>query len=516
MLRMPQLQAMQWDFKDQLRLSQRQAVNAADLEGAQRQGERTYYVYDSAGQRVRKVTEVASGQIRDERIYLAGFEIYRRYGAASLIRTTLHVTDNKQRIALVETRTQGNDGSPAQLIRYQFGNHLGSSNLELDPQAQILSYEEYYPYGSVSYQSVRNQNEVAKRYSYSGKERDEESGLYYYGARYYAPWISIWTSCDPLVSKRRDDSESTDKSRALSVSPYQFNLGNPISFIDPDGWIAAPVVVAAIILVGLGIHGDDPGPVRWLEKPDSSLTDDAKNEWYLNTKSTLDQASAPFDRVSPHNLAKWILFEWPTYSSDIGSDLAEWWTGPEPSFWVGVGSLITRGKFQTEVEGLGITNLRESQLVKDTKAFDLLQTTPGVPPEIARLAKISSQSREEARRLLYNDDVFSIYVLAAVMQQIHKVLTDVENSDPVLYADLIDASDRANARTGGLLFTNEEERKTYLTFWAIEKNVGKIDQVPKLIREIDKSLRAGGSASINISKFDRRIDRFDENFGRYY
>jgi hypothetical protein len=107
-------------------------------------------------------------------------------------------------------------------------------------------------------------------------------------------------------------------------------------------------------------------------------------------------------------------------------------------------------------------------------------------------------------------------VLAAVMQQIHKVLTDVENSDPALYADLIDASDRANARTGGLLFTNEEERKTYLTFWAIEKNVGKIDQVPKLIREIDKSLRAGGSASINISKFDRRIDRFDENFGRYY
>lgn len=64
-----------------------------------------------------------------------------------LERQTLHVMDNKQRIALVETRTQGNDGSPPQLIRYQFSNHLGSATLELDDQAQIISYEEYYPYG---------------------------------------------------------------------------------------------------------------------------------------------------------------------------------------------------------------------------------------------------------------------------------------------------------------------------------------------------------------------------------
>ena len=44
---------------------------------------------------------------------------------------------------------------PAQLIRYQFGNHLGSASLELDDQAQIISYEEYTPYGSTSYQAVR-------------------------------------------------------------------------------------------------------------------------------------------------------------------------------------------------------------------------------------------------------------------------------------------------------------------------------------------------------------------------
>ena len=95
-------------------------------------------------------------------------------------------------------RPWANDDSPPQLIRYQFGNHLGSASLELDEQAQIISYEEYTPYGSTSYQAVEQGiKAAAKRYRYTGKERDEESGLEYHGARYYAPWLGRWTSCDP-------------------------------------------------------------------------------------------------------------------------------------------------------------------------------------------------------------------------------------------------------------------------------------------------------------------------------
>ncbi len=65
--------------------------------------------------------------------------------------------DDEQRIALVETRTvdtTNTDRAPAQLIRYQLGNHLGSASVELDDQARIISYEEYYPYGSTSYQAL--------------------------------------------------------------------------------------------------------------------------------------------------------------------------------------------------------------------------------------------------------------------------------------------------------------------------------------------------------------------------
>src|SRR5205823_2613058 len=99
--------------------------------------------------------------------------IFRRHGGAigpntaTLERETLHIIDDNQRVALVETRTldtAGNDPAPRQLIRYQFGNHLGSAMLELDRFAAIISYEEYYPYGSTSYHAVRNQQELPKRY----------------------------------------------------------------------------------------------------------------------------------------------------------------------------------------------------------------------------------------------------------------------------------------------------------------------------------------------------------------
>ncbi|BCL79065.1 SpvB and TcdB_toxin_midC domain-containing protein [Ktedonobacteria bacterium brp13] len=227
---MPSLPLMQWDYRDRLQATSQQMVNNGGTP------EITYYVYDAHGQRVRKVTERAlavqlatAGQEptrMKERIYMSGFEVYREYGGdgntVTLERETLPVMDDRQHIALVETRTQGDDNSSAQLIRYQFSNHLGSAMLELDDQAQIISYEEYYPYGSTSYQAVRGQTETPKRYRYTGKERDGENGLYYHGARYYACWLGRWSAADSL-----------DASRGQNA--YQYVNGNPIKSHDPDG-----------------------------------------------------------------------------------------------------------------------------------------------------------------------------------------------------------------------------------------------------------------------------------------
>ncbi len=199
MLRMPHLPALTWDEEDHLRSSTRQVINNGTPV-------MTFYVYDAAGHRIRKTTnsQAQTGQtaIRtNERVYLGEIELYREFAAdgvtATLQRETLHIEAGQQVIALVETRTVGVDRGLAQLTRYQHTSHLGSAVLELDDTAQIICYEEYFPYGSTSYQAVRNQTDTPKRYRYTGKERDEENDLYYHGARYYAPWLGRWTACDP-------------------------------------------------------------------------------------------------------------------------------------------------------------------------------------------------------------------------------------------------------------------------------------------------------------------------------
>ena len=182
-------------------MTQRQAVNAADADGVQHDGERTWYVYDAAGQRVRKVTRAGH---RSASRTSASISAASRSTASTAADAHARARDAARHGRQAAHRPGGdaharaaNDPAPQQLIRYQFGNHLGSASLELDDQAQIISYEEYTPYGSTSYQAVRSQTETPKRYRYTGKERDEESGLYYHGARYYAPWLGRWTSCDP-------------------------------------------------------------------------------------------------------------------------------------------------------------------------------------------------------------------------------------------------------------------------------------------------------------------------------
>ena len=222
MTRMPHLPKMDWDFRDQLHATRRQVVNSG-------LGATTYYVYDSTGQRVRKVTERGSGSRHHERIYLGNFEIYRKFdsvGATTSERETLHVMDDKRRIALVETKKIDESRcieEPAPRTRFQCDNHLGSAVLELDSHAAIITYEEFYPYGSTSFESAEAACEVSKkRYRYTGKERDEETGFYYHGARYYAPWIARWTAADPA---------------GLVDGPnlYAYVRGNPVRKSDPSG-----------------------------------------------------------------------------------------------------------------------------------------------------------------------------------------------------------------------------------------------------------------------------------------
>ena len=231
--------SMQWDALGRLR--------KVSLGG----GGTVFYQYDAGGQRVRKIWEKPGGLV-EERLYLGPFERFteRLHGQPQLVRDTLHVADGERRVAIVEDRrldVAGNDPAPERLTRYQLTDQLGSVVLELDAAGQILSYEEYTPYGSTSYSSAVAP--MPKRYQYIGKERDGETGLYYFGSRYYPPWLGRWISCDPAGAEG-------------SINSYGYAAGNPVTLVDPDGAAPLPQEAAALftdgkrMLSGKGFHLD--------------------------------------------------------------------------------------------------------------------------------------------------------------------------------------------------------------------------------------------------------------------
>ncbi len=119
---------------------------------------------------------------------------------------------------------------------YQYKDHLGNvrlsySDLDLngaiDPNTEILSEKNYYPFGleHKGYNNVVNGTE--HKWKYQGKEHEEELGLntYDFGARNYMSDLGRWTTIDPLA----------DATGQIHNSPYNYALNNPIYFIDPDG-----------------------------------------------------------------------------------------------------------------------------------------------------------------------------------------------------------------------------------------------------------------------------------------
>ncbi len=104
--------------------------------------------------------------------------------------------------------------------RYQLGNHLGSATIEINEHGQLISHEEYTPFGNTAFQTMNAR--LGKRYRFAAKERDEESGFCYYGTRYLSPWLAQWLSPDPAGA-------------VDSYNLYLFVTLNPTSRVDKTG-----------------------------------------------------------------------------------------------------------------------------------------------------------------------------------------------------------------------------------------------------------------------------------------
>ncbi|CBW76677.1 unnamed protein product (plasmid) [Mycetohabitans rhizoxinica HKI 454] len=210
-------QPLEWSERNQLR-----QVTIVDR-GNDDDNDRETYGYDGSGMRVWKQRRTKTGSTwrTEEVVYLPGLEL----------RTT-RVDDNVEEALEVVTAADGvarvlhwRVGQPTQIpndqYRWSVSNLIGSVNLELDSDARILTREEYYPYGGTA---VWGGNDCEVKYKfvrYSGKERDA-TGLYYYGHRYYQPWLGRWASADPAGP-------------VDGLNLYMMVKNNPINHEDPNG-----------------------------------------------------------------------------------------------------------------------------------------------------------------------------------------------------------------------------------------------------------------------------------------
>ncbi|WP_130901095.1 RHS repeat-associated core domain-containing protein [Pseudomonas sp. Sample_11] len=198
--------SLQWSRRDEL-----ERVDLVIRQDGDNDAE--YYQY-SAGQRVLKCHEWFTDKVRHfhQVRYLPGLEIRRKDNGEELHIISLgnaRCLHWAQRSAPIDDQ-----------MRYTLEDHLGSCVMELNEDAVVTSAEGYYPFGETAWMAP--ESEIEYRFiRYSGKEMDV-SGLYYYGARYYAPWLQRWVSADPAGD-------------VDGLNLYGFVGNNPILFIDNDG-----------------------------------------------------------------------------------------------------------------------------------------------------------------------------------------------------------------------------------------------------------------------------------------
>ncbi|WP_038218715.1 RHS repeat-associated core domain-containing protein, partial [Xenorhabdus bovienii] len=160
------------------------------------------YRYDADSQRIIKthVQQTANSSQAQSTLYLPELERHTTTNGTT-VKEVLHVITigeaGRAQVRVLHWEAGKPDGVSNNQPRYSYDNLIGSSGLEVDGDGQVISLEEYYPYGGTAVWMARNQTEADyKTVRYSGKERDA-TGLYYYGYRYYQPWAGQWLSADP-------------------------------------------------------------------------------------------------------------------------------------------------------------------------------------------------------------------------------------------------------------------------------------------------------------------------------
>ena len=123
---------------------------------------------------------------------------------------------------------------------FYHADHLGSSNAITNKAGGFHEHVEYFPYGE-TWVEEKTADGVELGYKFTGKELDQETNLYYFGARYYDAVVSRWVSADPAlnkflpVGKKMDNLPGGGVYKPSTLGMYIYTSNNPLKFIDPDG-----------------------------------------------------------------------------------------------------------------------------------------------------------------------------------------------------------------------------------------------------------------------------------------
>ncbi len=211
-----------WDGRQQLK-----EVTMVKREDGPDDHER--YIYGPRGQRLRKVRITHTGRraLLAETRYLPGLEIHLD-AVHGEERHVITADAGRSQIRMLHWAVHPPKDVKNDQLRFSLCDLLGSCTLELDGHAGLLNQEGFYPFGGTAWWAGNSALEARDKVRrYSGKERDA-SGLYYYGYRYYAPWLQRWMSPDPAGN-------------VDGLNRYLMVKNNPVAFFDRDGLVRTPI-----------------------------------------------------------------------------------------------------------------------------------------------------------------------------------------------------------------------------------------------------------------------------------
>jgi insecticidal toxin complex protein TccC len=180
------------------------------------------YIYDGGGQRARKLRTLQTGTrtLTAEVRYLPGLELRVDSGTGEALQVIV-AQGGLSGVRVLHWESTPPTGEN-DCYRYSVADHLGSVSLELAEDGRIISREHFYPFGETAYLAGDDAIEAGyKTVRYSGKERDA-TGLYYYGFRYYIPWLQRWMNPDPAGA-------------VDGLNMYRMVKNSPMTFVDSDG-----------------------------------------------------------------------------------------------------------------------------------------------------------------------------------------------------------------------------------------------------------------------------------------